>query len=49
MRKIIFNIMQKIGYTLVSNAELNKLRENLWTDARNSSLLYFFLNRPRLV
>ena len=42
MRKIIFEILQKLGWTFISNFELDKLRNNLWSDARNSSFLYFF-------
>ena len=33
--------MQKLGYTVISNLELDKLRNDLWSGARNSSLLYF--------
>lgn len=42
LRKIIFAFLQKLGWTVISNFELNKLRNNLWGDARNRSLLYFF-------
>jgi FkbM family methyltransferase len=41
MRKILFQILQKLGYTVISNIELGKLRNDLWVGARNSSLLYF--------
>jgi FkbM family methyltransferase len=41
MRKLLFEIMQKLGYTVIANLELKKLRNDLWSGARNSSLLYF--------
>jgi FkbM family methyltransferase len=41
MRKVIFQIIQKLGFTVLSNFELGQLRKNLWNDARNRSLLYF--------
>ena len=41
MRKVLFQIIQKLGYTVLSNFELGQLRKDLWTSARNSALLYF--------
>lgn len=41
MRKILYQIIQKLGYTVIANFELSRLRNDLWVSARNSSLLYF--------